>query len=251
MATVSGDVSTGLLSYWKMDEASGTREDIHGANDLAQFGTGGVGSASGKIENAADFERGDTDYLSISSAVGTSDSDFSYSFWINFESLPTSGNIFQLFCHCINNGSTDTFYQMDLSNTSGTYYLRTFDTRENLAQYTWTGLSTGTWYHIVYVADYNTATTGQRIYVNGSSVATGTCGTTNAVGTTGSGFTIGRYYNFLNGGTASRAFDGLIDEFGIWSNVLSSGDATTLYNSGTGIPYSSETTVNSGFFQFM
>ena len=50
-------------AYREMNEASGTRNDSHGANHLTDNNT--VGSAPGIVGTAADFEAGSLEYLSI------------------------------------------------------------------------------------------------------------------------------------------------------------------------------------------
>ena len=45
--------TTGLVSYWALDETSGTRYDSHGSNDLTDNNT--VGYTTGVQGNAADF----------------------------------------------------------------------------------------------------------------------------------------------------------------------------------------------------
>src|SRR6056300_304684 len=48
--------TTDLVSFWKLDEASGTRVDAFGSNDLTDNNT--VGQGTGTVyANAADFER--------------------------------------------------------------------------------------------------------------------------------------------------------------------------------------------------
>lgn len=67
-----------LESYWKFDEASGTRSDSVGSNHFTENGTGGVGTAAGILGNAADLVAADSDYFSladnasISAAANTS-----------------------------------------------------------------------------------------------------------------------------------------------------------------------------------
>ena len=63
-----------LLYYWKFDEASGTIVDAHGSND----GTNNVATywATGKINDALDFEQGDNDEVDIDD--GTGHTEFSF-----------------------------------------------------------------------------------------------------------------------------------------------------------------------------
>lgn len=76
-------LSDDLVSYWPLDEASGTRADSHGSNDLGDVGS--VGSGTGLISDCAVFAGGNE--LSIAcGAPGTAlrpdDADpFTVVFW--------------------------------------------------------------------------------------------------------------------------------------------------------------------------
>ena len=80
-------LQAGLKAYWKLDESSGTRIDSHGSNDLADNNT--VGSATGKIGNAADFVEANTEFLSIAdnADLSTGDEDMSITCWVNLDDL--------------------------------------------------------------------------------------------------------------------------------------------------------------------
>lgn len=241
MASISthASLTTSLVSYWKMDEASGTREDIHGPNDLTANGTGGVGSATGKINSAADFELSDSDYLSIADASQTGldfSGDMSASFWLNIESAPASGEDFTVFSK---GSGADGAYALTYSNVGGTPKLNfwIFDSgnpSENINMLVNQTFSTATWYHVV--VTFTASTDTAEFFVNGSSL--GTASNSLYSGTTNNSalpFNIGRYQ------AGNRYFDGLIDELGMWSKVLSGSEITDLYNSSNGLPYSETT----------
>ncbi|MDA2917638.1 hypothetical protein MYX64_12505, partial [Nitrospinae bacterium AH_259_B05_G02_I21] len=73
---------TDLKAHWKLNEASGTRSDSHGSNDLTDNNT--VGQAAGKIGNAADFIRVNSEYLSIAdnADVSAGDVDITWALWV-------------------------------------------------------------------------------------------------------------------------------------------------------------------------
>jgi hypothetical protein len=58
---------SGIVSYWPLDETSGTRADSLGTNHLSN--NNGVGSAPGVVGNAGDFERDNSSFLSIANAA--------------------------------------------------------------------------------------------------------------------------------------------------------------------------------------
>lgn len=74
------------VAHWALDESSGTRVDSIGSNDLTDNNTVGVGT--GLFGNCADFERDDSEYLSIAdnAALSCGDVDFTFACWINPES---------------------------------------------------------------------------------------------------------------------------------------------------------------------
>lgn len=71
-----------LVSHWKLDEASGTRVDSHGDNDLTDNNT--VGQAAGKIGDAAAFVAANSEYLSRTSnaSLQAGDADFAIACWL-------------------------------------------------------------------------------------------------------------------------------------------------------------------------
>src|SRR5262245_43908996 len=75
-----------LVSFWELEEASGTRNDSHGTNHLTDNNT--VGQGVGTVGNCGDFENGNSENLSITDNASLSggDTDFTVQAWINLES---------------------------------------------------------------------------------------------------------------------------------------------------------------------
>jgi hypothetical protein len=216
---------TGLESYWKLDEASGTIADSHGSNDGTN--SGASYGATGIISDALDFERTDSDYVDCGQFSGLGDSDRTISVWVNIESLPSSTmRVLHLASSTTASGAP-----------AGSLYINSSDQYEASVAGTGDGIvtggsaSTGSWVHLLV-----TITSGETIefFVNGSSQ-----GSTTASGTSPSNpyLYIGAYNP-----TIGQHFDGLIDEVGIWSRKLSSADVTNLYNNGSGLAYGDFTT---------
>ena len=221
-------LSDNLVSYWELEETSGTRVDSHGSNDLTDINT--VGQGTGIQGNGADFESSNSEYLRITDASQTGlDSTTAYSIqtWVYLESKTanwspaskgnddTAGNLFQLFWLTSNN-----LIFRHLINTS---------TLKGVT-YSWNPSLT-TWYHIV--GTFST-TNGTRLYINGSLV--GSDSDKNPAVDTTEQFTIGaRSRN--NGAALDMYMDGIVDEVGFWSKELTSTEVSDLYNSGDGIPY--------------
>jgi len=229
-----------LVSWWKMDETSGSRADAHGSNTLTDNNT--VGNGTGKQSNAGDFESGSSEYLSITDASQTGldiTGNLSISAWVRFESLPGSGNAMGILTKIGATAALRAYnFCYDNSWHSGANRL-VLQTWANYSQGTigyvsWTP-SLATWYHVVVVHTSSGSGT-HTFYIDG--VAQTTTYTLQDVGsiqnTTASAF-IGADQDSGVG----RYFDGLIDEVAIWGRALSGSEVTTLYNGGSGVTYES------------
>jgi hypothetical protein len=218
-------LSTNLISYWSMEEASGNAQDAHGSNHLTD--NGGTGSAAGKVGNARDLEAASSQYFSLADnpSISTGDIDFTFACWINAESL--AGN--QRIINKINQAVSVLEFQ--LFSQSGTQLLwEVFNGSSAIGSIgTSTALSTGTWYFVVCWHDSVNNLVG--ISVNaGTAVTTATSG---APANTTAPFSIGSL-----DGLGTTHWDGLIDEVAFWKRVLTSAERTELYNSGNGRAYS-------------
>jgi hypothetical protein len=91
-------LATGLVSYWELEESSGTRNDSHGSNNLTDVNT--VGVATGIQGDAADFVRANTESLTITDASQTGldiTGDMSLSFWMNVDiAIPNNNDQFEI-----------------------------------------------------------------------------------------------------------------------------------------------------------
>lgn len=230
---MSSPGTTNLVSYWEFEEASGTRFDSHGSNDLTDNNT--VAQGTGIQGNGADFEATNSEYLSITDAaqtgldLGASGTDFSASFWFNFESLPSSGQYRTWFWKWVG-GTNNRQFVIDFTNASGAYRSAVLLSSNGSSSYNSevnfsTSFSTATWYHFVYVYDASAGTL--KAYVNGSLEVTHSSTPTSIYNGNGA-FWISNGQGF---------HDGVMDELGIWSEALTSDHITWLYNSGAGRTY--------------
>jgi hypothetical protein len=212
-----------LVSYWKLDEASGTRVDVHGSNNLTDVNT--VTQAAGKIGNAGQFVNANDEYLEIAVA-SQSGLDFTGSLTVSaWVWMDTTG-----FRYILSKGGTATGggYVLEWT-TSGSRFR--FSISDGSVVRLVNGLSTtatGQWFFIV--AWYNSGDNSVNIQVDNGTPETATpaggAPTANAVS-----FKIG----WLQGSTAH--WDGRIDEVAVWGRVLTSPERTNLYNSGAGLAY--------------
>lgn len=218
-----------LVSYWKLDEASGTRADSHGSNNLTDNNT--VTQATGKIGNCADFESTNDEYLS-NAGGGSLDitGDFSVSAWIKLETQTSRMGIVTQDSQTGSNRKWSIFHEtsgkitIEFFQSSSIY--TTIETTNDL------NLVDGTWYH--FVATVDVSVPSATVYINGSAVSMTVLGSpATSIQSATTPLHIGRGTR----STIEGPFDGLIDEVGIWSKVLTSQEVTDLYNSGSGLAY--------------
>lgn len=218
-----------LVSYWKLDEASGNAIDAHGTNDLTETG-GTIAATTGKINGCRDFEDIDTEYFEIAdnADVSTGDIDFTFAAWVNLESKGANRIIIGKDL----NTSGNREYNLYFSDTADRFRFELFsatDSGTNLSADSLGSPSLATWYFIV--AWYDATANTMNIQVNDGTVDSTSKATLQASGS--AAFRIGaRAYP-----TIEDYWDGLIDEVGFWKRVLTSGERTQLYNSGSGLSY--------------
>lgn len=209
---------TGLIAYWKLDEASGPRIDSAGSNNLADANS--VGSVTGVIGGAAGFVSTSSQSLSCPPLLGGA--TWSVSLWLKVASGGATRSIFGAY----NDASqTSPFCFLDATN------------RVSLDQFPPSGgsfvsatpLLNDVWYHIV-VVQANLTT--RKLYINAGEEGT------HSEGYTGSAPNIFRLGARGGASGALSSFqNGDIDEAGVWSRALTPAEITQLYNGGAGITY--------------
>lgn len=231
--SVSSDasLSNDLISYWPLDESSGTRVDVKGSNDLAEINT--VGSTTGIKGTAADFEGSNSENLAISNAAQSGlniTGDLSFSMWIKPETFD-SGDGQLLLSKWQHNASNQ--YFVYLTDSSLGVYMDDDCTGYSYVIRTWNhSMVAGNWYHVAVV--YNASSGSAEAFVNNSSLGTIT-GLPHSIAGCSAAFELGlRDTPYL---PSSYYFDGAMDEVGIWNKDLTTTDIANLYNNGGGIPY--------------
>jgi len=228
---VNGDVliltsslSTGLLAWWNLNEASGTRASAAGSFPLTDNNT--VTSTTGKIGDAALFASANSEFLETSAPVITAAGQaFTVSFWVYLNTVATSVPISQ-----INGTGTQNWQVYILADGSINLDVRT-GTPQGVGTAA-SALTTGAWYHIV--ATYAGAAGQCAIIVNnGTPVTASTTGS--LVATAGGDTTVLGCNRDDAGGAAVNFLNGRLDLVGIWSRVLTAGEITELYNAGAGV----------------
>ena len=184
--------------------------------------------ATGKFDEAAVFNGTSTKINILPPISTTSDQDFSFSQWVNFDVLPTSGSFIGIWGS--DTGLVPTT-RLLIRQVSGGYRYEVLRAFNSSYYYNANGstdmpvssLSTSVWYNIVFT--YTSSTKTVHIYLNGVELGTGYVLSTSASATISTGLSMGRY----NSGSL-YGLDGKLDNVRIFDRVLSSAEVTQLYN---------------------
>lgn len=219
-------LETNLIAYWKLDEASGTRFDSFGSNDLTDNNT--VTQEDGLVIKSGQFTATNAEFLSHAdnTDLSTGNIDFTVKCWVYLDSKAQDRYI---------------AVKGDWSNSVGQEYRLFYQQTSDNFRFTvdavgdGTGAtgsvestltpSTGVWYFIV---AWHDATNN----IIGIQVNNGTADTVSYSGGVFDGtepFVIG-----AKNGAGVSSFSGRIDEFGFWKKVLSTQEKTDLHNQGVG-----------------
>jgi len=216
-----------LISWWSLDEESGVRVDSHGGNNLVDNNT--VLYANGKVNNAADFDVANQEYLSHidNPDLSFGDEDFTIAYWVNHETL---GGVTQR--HVAKWAAGTLEYMVSYKGPDNRFSFWVSDNGVNQAEENADVLgapAVDTWYFIV--AWHDSVANTINIQVNNGAIDSGAHAT--GVNNDTSLFAVG----------ASSAnvqwMNGLMDEVGLWRRVLTAEERATLYNDGDGIGYDS------------
>ncbi|MES2397701.1 MAG: LamG-like jellyroll fold domain-containing protein [Bacteroidota bacterium] len=200
---------------------SGNANDYFGNNHGTVNGAIPCTDRFGNANNAYDFDGTGSDYIQIPS-TNLTNNQYSYSLWVNLNSLPAPGAIGFMF----DIGSTNTDQSLNIQNQ----YLGSSDTWGGGGYNTTTphfGLKTanpavlGQWYHILSVRGTNYA----KQYVNG--ILVDSVGTTNTmIPNYGSGpvkAMVGMRWN------NTSAINAKIDDIEIYNCALSTAEVSSIY----------------------
>ncbi len=215
----SVNLLSGLLGYWKIDEASGTRADST-ANGNNLTSNNNVGSIAGKINNAGVFSASPDKSLShADNTVLRFGGDFTVSIWVYWTAHQFEDSIIlakhgEFYLHRHDNDASKV--KAELWSTTG---VMLGSVVSNVA------LQFNQWYHVI---AYRSGNTLGVVINNGTpvtaAVSAGTIQTSNQ-------FRIGAH----DGG---YSWTGYLDECGKWNRKLNSAEIAALYNSGNGKPFS-------------
>lgn len=236
-ADLTDDEKTGLVSYWNLDETSGTRADSHGENDLTDNNTVGYTiNAGGAMNGIASRNASATsEWLNCAVNPLSGKTSFTVATWIKF----TNSTRFNMAILSITGQSnTNAFFDGFFLNDA-THRMYVWDTTLGEQVYTdvhwFDSLDLNIWHHLMYT--FNGDDKKLRAYRDGVLVATSSA----MSGTPFFNFTPGTHgiklgaKTFLNSTVGHTDAD--YDGFAIWSRVLTDDEIAELFNTGRGVFY--------------
>ena len=219
-----------LISYYKFDEnaANTTVADAHGSNTgTSSTNTSNLYDAAGVINSAFDFVRANSEYVEITNDASLNTDNLTINWWMKLDSMGANGadramgkeNVQWL--QLVNLGS-EYYFEIRLAASPGT--ARTVTNA--------TGWETGVWH--MHTITYDG--TDLKYYIDGGNVQSNAY--SGAIKTSTANIFLGSHR------AGNGWIDGKMDEVGIWSEALTSGEIIELYNSGSGLAYPFTTGTN-------
>lgn len=217
----------GIVAFWKMEEASGTRYDAVGSANLTD--NNGVASAAADdppyLDNSAVLNRTDSDSLTVANeSLAAGDFDFVIACWAKPSAIQSddgivgrwqfsSGNYREYLIYNSPGNTINWYVSQDGNNSSSVTSTAT--------------IANDNWYSII--TQHDNGTNIQISVNNETNVVTGhTSGAMTAV----QDFEVGRY----NGSTGY--WSGRVDALGFWkSRLFAADERTDWYNGGDGKQY--------------
>jgi hypothetical protein len=198
----------GVVSYWKMNDASGNATDSIGANTLTQTG-GTIATASGIVATARDFERNDAAYFRLTNNDAVDIVlDMSICGWVKPESVGSASTI-------LDKDLAGDGYGVQIGSANKVNFYIANDTDAST-----TSIAAGTWSSLAGVYDGAV----KSIYFNSAIEGTGAF-TTNPADTVS---------NLFIGATTSATnfLDGLLDEVLLVKRWFRPEEVKTIYIKG-------------------
>lgn len=222
-----GGADTGVVSCWKLDESSGNATDSVGSNTLTNVNT--VTYSAGKINNGANLVSASSQRLTAGNVFQWQKGQaVSISLWVK---LASTGNNSIFLSNRVD--STISGWEAGILSTGKLRFLLSNATSDGYTDTTADpGLSSGTFYHIVFTTSNFGVPSTYKIYVDAVSKALD-AGSTHDGGTNtyvGGVFQVGARYV-----SPALFLNGELDEVGIWERELTSTEVDQLYNSGAGL----------------
>jgi hypothetical protein len=228
---------TDYISCWDLEEASGTRIDANttNSNDLTDVNT--VLNAASVVGNGADFERTNTETLTITDATQTGldiTGDLSFATWWTPESQPAEADADALmFKWSASQASYGLIYANEANNSIKFYGYPTGCAGANESVQWILTATTGVPMHITVRHDVSGHASGNgtaELFINGASQGT----RTNTAMTSFPNCT-GTFSLSALGGVIQWYADGVMDVTEIYNRLLTDTEISNIYNGGSGV----------------
>jgi hypothetical protein len=219
---------TDLVEFWRLDEASGTRVGIHAGLDLTDNNTVTSNPGIGGVGTAAQFTSPNQEALTRAdeSALSTGNIDFTWIGWVYFTSLVAGGT---WIAKADSNSAAATEFRLFYNNN-------TLQMRWDVSDASTFGSvsatlpsppSTGTWYFVV--VEHDSVNNLITIQINN--------GTVYSASWSNGCWDSTKPLRFGSWRPTNQFHDGRMQWTSFWKRILTAGEKTIHYNSGSGLDY--------------
>jgi hypothetical protein len=218
-----------LTAYWNM---IGDSNDQNGGTYNGTDNTVTYNATFGSDTNIANYTGSSPSKTTTGASFATGASAKSLSFWFYSDSATDRGWIIAGGSD-VDSQAFGVFIQSDVLIFHGNGGAYDYTILNPVTQSSWT--------HVVITYDGSTL----QPYINGSAITSASRSLNTSSGVI--------WFGGRKNGDADGWFDGAISRIGVWTRAITSGEVTSLYNSGSGLTYAqlSGSTTNSGFFFLM
>lgn len=240
MSFLYSPLNVGLVSFWNLDEASGTRVDT-GPYTLSltdNNSTANQSSINAQMNKAAAFVRASNQYLSISNTKLSFTAAVTICAWVNLASQ-AAGATYGIAGRQTTTNATSLEYGLQYVQSANrfSWKARVTGTLASVTANTFGAPSTSTWYFVVGIFDgsISSGVAAMKMSVNAGTFDTANTNASPVLNNPGTApFLIGSEVNGTGTEVASFALDGAIDAVGVWNRVLTSDEISRLYANGNG-----------------
>jgi YD repeat-containing protein len=217
--------TSGLRGFWRLGETSGTNANDESPNNRDGTyqntpGLGATGLLAGDTDRAVDFNRSQSERVTIGDNSVFDPTTVSLEAWVRNDSS-LSGTTNRAIIAKSNSSQSDHAWSLEYRRSSGVNQLVFTVTTSSQTEYAVTQtLNTGTTYHIVATYDGSS----MRIYVNGAQVGSGRS-KTGSIRNSGQSLQLGAI-------GSSDHWDGVLDETAVYGSALSAATVLAHYNAG-------------------
>ena len=224
-------MSKGLVGYWPMNEASGTKvaDVVGGAHGTAH---GAKPASQGKLGGARDFgTNADVYYVKLPMSIAPlTVKPHTLSFWMYPRAaqkkgqllFSTSRGMYTAGSYVALNIDAHAGGRLNTNITNGKYYCLDGD-----KEYMKTLVVDNKWQHVVMVY----TNSGYSYYLNGKLDATG------PGGTCGGTVKYAPIFGYQNDMDSNRGFEGKLDELALWNRALTAKEVEALWAGGAGLTH--------------